>query len=126
MFLLQLYFVGSASSFYFVYDFCLYNGMTSLGGSALRYLPLLTGAATLLPLLGLKLCMSKRRSTIKYHGLWMIVLLSFSHVVYTSMSLLNCPSITDSNGHTSPVIMTILHTVLHGIIAQCEMHDFHG
>ncbi|CAI8057065.1 hypothetical protein GBAR_LOCUS31079 [Geodia barretti] len=102
MFLLQLYFVGSASSFYFVYDFCLYNGMTSLGGSALRYLPLLTGAATLLPLLGLKLCMSKRRSTIKYHGLWMIVLLSFSHVVYTSMSLLNCPSITDSNGHTSP------------------------
>ena len=55
MFLLQLYFIGSATSFYFVYDFCLYDGMTTLGGSALAYLPLLTAAATLLPLLGLKL-----------------------------------------------------------------------
>ena len=47
----------------------------------------------------------------------MIVLLSFSHVIYTSMSLLNCPSITDSNGHTSFVIIIILHTVHHRYIS---------
>ena len=27
----------------------------------------------------------------------------YSHVVYTSMTLLNCPSITDTSGETAPV-----------------------
>ena len=43
---LQLYFIGSASSFYFVYDFCLYEGMSALGGAALRYIPLLLAVLT--------------------------------------------------------------------------------
>jgi len=39
----------------------------------------------------------------KHHGVWWIALLLYSHVVYTSMTLLNCPSITDTDGATFAV-----------------------
>ena len=44
--LLQLYFVGSASSFYFVYDFCLYGNMSSEVAYLLRFLPLCVAVLT--------------------------------------------------------------------------------
>ena len=36
----QIYFVSSGLSFYFIYDFCLYDGMSALVSYLLRYLPL--------------------------------------------------------------------------------------
>ena len=39
-FLLQLYFISSASSFYFVYDFCLLDGLHPLLAYLFRYTPL--------------------------------------------------------------------------------------
>ena len=39
--LLQLYYISSAVSLYFPYDFCLYPGMTALVSYSLRYIPLL-------------------------------------------------------------------------------------
>ena len=43
---LQLYFLGSASGFYFIYDFCLYNNMSSEMAYFLRYIPLFVGVLT--------------------------------------------------------------------------------
>ena len=40
---LQLYFLGSASGFYFIYDFCLYDKMSSEMAYFLRYIPLFVG-----------------------------------------------------------------------------------
>ena len=38
-----MYFLGSASGFYFVYDFCLYDKMSSEMAYFLRYIPLFVG-----------------------------------------------------------------------------------
>ena len=38
-----MYFLGSASGFYFVYDFCLYDKMSSEMAYFLRYVPLFVG-----------------------------------------------------------------------------------
>ena len=43
------------------------------------------------------------RKPLEHHGLWWVVLLLYSHTVYTSMTILNCPSISDSLGSHSPV-----------------------
>ena len=40
---LQLYYLGSASGFYFIYDFCLYDKMSSEMAYFLRYIPLFVG-----------------------------------------------------------------------------------
>jgi len=39
-FRVQVYYVSSSLSFYFIYDFCLYNGMSALVSYLLRYIPL--------------------------------------------------------------------------------------
>ena len=39
----QLYYVSSAVSLYFPYDFCLYPGMTALVSYSLRYIPFVLG-----------------------------------------------------------------------------------
>ena len=39
-FLYQLYYISSALSFYFIYDFCLYSSMSPLVSYFIRYLPL--------------------------------------------------------------------------------------
>ena len=38
----QLYYLSSAMSFYFPYDFCLYEDMSAVVSYSLRYIPLLT------------------------------------------------------------------------------------
>ena len=43
--ILQLYFIGSALSFYLVYDFCLYDGISAEVSYFLRYLPFITAVA---------------------------------------------------------------------------------
>ncbi len=38
-----------------------------------------------------------------WHGLWWVVLLQYTHVVHTSMSILNCPMIDDQDTGGAPV-----------------------
>ena len=123
----QLYFVGSGFSFYFVYDFCLYDGMSSQMAYFLRFIPLFVALLTLTLTMfirwettTLSLCIlyvitcsivfrlyiTRKVLVLKpleYHGVWWVVLLLYSHVVYTSMTIFNCPSITDKLGTTSAV-----------------------
>ena len=40
---MQLYYLGSASGFYFAYDFCLYDKMSYEMAYFLRYIPLFVG-----------------------------------------------------------------------------------
>ncbi len=44
---------------------------------------------------------------VPWHGLWWLVLLLYTPVVHTSMSLLNCPMITDEDGDTVPVSVCV-------------------
>ncbi len=45
----------------------------------------------------------KWQRKLKYHGVWVIVLLIYTHTVHTAMSFLNCPAITDTSGDTLSV-----------------------
>ena len=45
-----------------------------------------------------------RIKSLKMHGVWWLVVLIYTHVVYASMTILNCPLISDTHGTTtSPV-----------------------
>lgn len=47
--------------------------------------------------------MKSKRKALNNHGVWWVLLFIYTHVVYSSLTVLNCPSITDSNGAISPV-----------------------
>ena len=49
--IMQLFFIGSASSFYFPSDFCLYANMSSEVAYFLRYLPLFVGILICTPVI---------------------------------------------------------------------------
>ncbi len=86
-----LYYFSSALALYFPYDFCLYEAMSSLVSYSFRYLPFLTAAVTV------TVVVSFRRLKFRpfpWHGVWMIVLLMYTHVVHTSISILNCPAVS--------------------------------
>jgi hypothetical protein len=90
-----LYYISSALSFYFIYDFCLYSDMSPLVSYFLRYLPLFLAIATVTFWSAL---MSKfTKKTVAWHGLWWIILLMYSHVLHTSMSILNCPILPETD-----------------------------
>eukprot|EP00731_Ephydatia_muelleri_P010299 Em0005g885a len=91
-----LYYVSSSLSFYFVYDFCLYSNMSPLVSYFIRYLPLFT-AVIVCPII---LAIRHKKHP---NGLWWLVVLMYTHVVHTSMSILNCPRLPGSNGNTSNV-----------------------
>ena len=44
-----------------------------------------------------------KKSLDLWHGLWWIVLLMYTHVVHTSMSILNCPILPGRSGDYVPV-----------------------
>ena len=48
-----------------------------------------------------KRCLTHIFRHLKFHGVWTIILLTYSHTVYTAMSILNCPSIPTENGRKS-------------------------
>ena len=51
----------------------------------------------------------KSWKVLKYHGLWQVILLSYTHIVYTSMTILNCPSIiTDINDEQTTSVSIII------------------
>ena len=39
-----------------------------------------------------------------WHGLWLLIILLFTNVISTSLSILNCPRLKDQNGEASVVI----------------------
>ena len=55
-FLYQLYYISSALSFYFIYDFCLYSSMSPLVSYFIRYLPLFIIVITAMVVLTIRLC----------------------------------------------------------------------
>ena len=55
-----------------------------------------------------------------WHGLWLLILLLFTNVVATSVSILNCPRLKDRNGKASLVIYTL------AIEISSYHHDIHS
>ena len=43
------------------------------------------------------------RMKISLNGMWILVILLYSHGVYTSLSILHCPQVGDSNGQKKTV-----------------------
>ena len=97
----QLYYVSSALSFYFIYDFCLYSDMSPIVSYFIRYLPLLLAIVTVSIWCLVMTKIIKR--TVSWHGIWWIILLMYTHLLHTSMSILNCPRIPGRDGSHVPV-----------------------
>jgi hypothetical protein len=115
----QLYFISSALNFYFVYDFCLYENLSPVVSYFLRLLPFLEALLLLPPVAifrwvcevlsfqwldGMLSCCGhreKKMMMLKHHGIWWIVLLLYAHLIHTSISILNCPSLTMANRSVS-------------------------
>ncbi|XP_065898161.1 uncharacterized protein [Dysidea avara] len=89
-------YIGSTISLYFPYDFCLYSGTTALASYSLRYIPF---CLSLILSSGFFVYFYKiqRKHGVRTKGIWTLILLLYSHVMYTSLSILHCPSINDSN-----------------------------
>lgn len=45
----------------------------------------------------------QRKRKFSWDGVWTLVILQYSHVVYTSLSILNCPTISVYQGDDSAV-----------------------
>ena len=85
-----LYYISSGLALYFPYDFCLYGAMNPLVSYLLRYLPLFTVVPTVTATLAIK---HKKFQRAVWYGLWTLIILMYSHVVHTSIVVLNCPTI---------------------------------
>ena len=85
-----LYYISSGLALYFPYNFCLYGAMNPLVSYLLRYLPLFTVVPTVIATLAMK---HKKFQRAVWYGLWTLIILMYSHVVHTSIVVLNCPTI---------------------------------
>ncbi|XP_065908079.1 uncharacterized protein [Dysidea avara] len=94
-----LHYISSAASLYFPYDFCIYPGMTALVSYSLRYIPVLLFVIIYCCIWAL----SRKfpNISISWSGVWLLILLLFTDVVNTSVSILNCPILRDSDGKKS-------------------------
>ena len=131
-------YVSSALSLYFPYDFCLYNGISTLDSYALRYIPVITSlfivpmtvvlryvivllfSEVSLQTIYFRYCLTKFSpiilSTFNGHGIWTILLLLYTHTVYTATTVLNCPRIPNENGSfVSVCIYTVVIAILHNV-----------
>ena len=54
-----------------------------------------------------------KKHALSWHGLWWIVLLLYTHVLHTSMSILNCPILPDRDGSHVSVSLTCIYTFHH-------------
>ena len=86
-----LYYISSGLALYLPYDFCLYETMNPLVSYLLRYVPLFTVVPTVIATLTVKL---KKFERTLWYGLWTLTVLMYSHVVHTSIVILNCPAIS--------------------------------
>ena len=60
------------------------------------------------------LCVRKllrRKWKFSWDGVWTLVILQYSHVVYTSLSILNCPTIPVYQGDNSGVSAVLYFTM---------------
>ena len=53
----------------------------------------------------------KRKWRFSWDGVWTLVILQYSHVVYTSLSILNCPTIPVYQGDGSGVSVVLYLTM---------------
>ncbi|XP_065909021.1 uncharacterized protein [Dysidea avara] len=96
-----LHYISSAASLYFPYDFCIYPGMTSLVSYSLQYTPVLLFSTIFCCIWLLSSYRKFYNISISWSGVWLLILLLFTDVVNTSVSILNCPILRDSNGKKS-------------------------
>ena len=122
----QGYYISSGLNLYYIYDFCLYSSMSAVVSYTIRFLPLLVALAAcplvfvirytvvltdhsiahssnLCPTHPPRRIFQKRWRSVQHYGLWWIVLLLYSHVVHSCLSVLNCPSLPDGMGVTKAV-----------------------
>ncbi|XP_065897652.1 uncharacterized protein [Dysidea avara] len=95
-----LRYISSAASLYFPYDFCLYSGMTALASYTFRYIPFVLTIiiSTILYTANRKFKVAKNLR-LSWSGLWLLIMLLSTDVINTSVSILNCPILKDSNGN---------------------------
>ena len=55
---------------------------------------------------------------LSWSGLWVLIMLLSTDVLNTSVSILNCPSLSDSNGNKN-MVCTYLHTYVSVYICMC-------
>ena len=67
-------------------------------------------------------CRIAIRMRLSWSGLWLLIMLLYTDVVNTSVSVLNCPILSDSSGRKSPVWYH-LHNVLECIDYLCICRD---
>ena len=133
----QIYTVTGALSFYFVYDFCVYSSLSPLVSYFIRFIPFFTSLLVCpIVIVARYICMCLAQSSQKYliyyvpksklffpshcfffcrkclkkhrrHGLWWIILLQYPHIVYTAMSILNCPLLPGEEGQTTLVYILL-------------------
>lgn len=84
-----LVYVASTLGLYFPYDFCLYEDASAFVNYVFRYLPLFL-AVVIIPLV---VAIKKKRSPRDtWHGVWWLILLLYTPIVHTSVTILHCPS----------------------------------
>ena len=87
-----LYYVSSLLALYFPYDFCLHGTMSALLIYLLRYVPLLVTTPTVMVIIGI--VYHKKIRFAEWYGVWLLILLMYTQVVHTSMSILNCSAVS--------------------------------
>ncbi|XP_065898154.1 uncharacterized protein [Dysidea avara] len=98
-----LHYISSAANLYFPYDFCLYPGMTALASYSFRYIPfLLTVIISVVLYTANRKFKIAKNMRLSWSGLWLLILLLYTDVVNTSVSILNCPLLSDPDGTKRP------------------------
>lgn len=87
-----LYYILSALSFYFPYDFCLSDEINPSFLYAIRFLPALI-AVVVTPVTLLVSWRWLKKSNTPWYSIWMLLLLLYNHTVYSAISILNCPMV---------------------------------
>ncbi|XP_065906418.1 uncharacterized protein [Dysidea avara] len=94
-----LYYISSAISLYFPYDFCLYSGMSAVVSYTIRYIPLLlTVVISAIVYIAATKYKISSKFRITWNGLWLLIMLLYTDAVNTSVSVLHCPVLEDSDG----------------------------
>jgi hypothetical protein len=83
-----LYYLASAIGLYLPYDFCLYPMATTLEMRGLMFTPFIL--AVLICSAVVVFSWLKSRGKTVYSGVWIVVLLLFTPLMYTSLSVLDC------------------------------------
>lgn len=116
-------YASSGLSFYFAYDFCVLPRLSAQHSYLMRFVPffitivlaIIVAAHRYNNIIFNYLCLSLMLcNRYCYHlhrqpwyGLWWVILLQYTFVVHTAMSILSCPNLPDSDSEIKPV--SLLH-----------------